>query len=325
LKSAQLHNFGQILLVGAGEMSREYLRVLHALEVDFTVVCRSKSSAKKFSEQTGHPAISGGLKNFFKDNKNNISAAIVAVGVENLANVSMQLLQNGINKILIEKPAGIFFKEITDLAKLANNHKASVFVAYNRRFFASSQKAKEIIKLDGGATSFNFEFTEWSHVIEPLVKGDSVKERWFLSNSSHVADLAFFLGGKPQEITSYTRGKDNLSWHPTASVFSGSGVTINNVLFSYYADWTGPGRWGVEIVTKKNRLILRPMEELQIQRIGSVNIEHLEISDAIDKSFKPGLFKQVEAFINDDFTDLCTIVDQHESMKIFHKIANYTI
>ena len=74
-----------------------------------------------------------------------VPTAIVAVGVENLASVSMQLLQYGINKILIEKPAGIFFKEITDLVKLANNNKASVFVAYNRRFYASSQKAKEII------------------------------------------------------------------------------------------------------------------------------------------------------------------------------------
>ena len=325
MKSAQLHNSNQILLVGAGAMSQEYLRVLRALEVELTVVCRSKSSAKKFSEQTGYPAVSGGLKKFFQKDKNNIKTAIVAVGVENLASVSIELLQHGINKILIEKPAGIYLKEVTDLSELADHKKASLFVAYNRRFYTSTQKAKELIKLDGGATSFYFEFTEWSHLIAPLVKGESVKERWFLSNSSHVVDLAFFLGGKPKEIATYIRGKDNLSWHPSASVFSGSGVTVNDALFSYHADWTGPGSWSVEIVTNKNRLILKPLEQLQIQRIGSVNIKHVELSDAIDKSFKPGLYKQVEGFMNDNFTDCCTISDQQEMMKIYNKISNYKV
>jgi len=325
LKTAQSHNHRQVLLVGAGDMSKEYLKVIQTLGVDCTVVCRSKSSAQKFSNDTGHPALSGGLEDYFENKKINMNTAIVAVSVANLATVSMELLQHDFNKILIEKPAGLFLKEIDDIKKLANEKKASVFVAYNRRFYASSKKAKEIIESDGGATSMNFEFTEWSHVIEPLDQENIVKERWFISNSSHVVDLAFFLVGQPKEITSYTTGGDNLFWHPSASAFSGSGITLNNVIFSYHADWMGPGRWGIEIVTNKNRLILRPLEQLQIQKIGSVTTDYVNISDSIDKSFKPGLFKQVESFINEDFTDLCTISDQLDSMMIFQKISNYKI
>ena len=324
MKTAQLHSFSEVLLVGAGVMSREYFKVLQALEAKHTVVCRSKNSAEQFFNTTGHPVLSGGLKKYFQNNKKNVKTAIIAVSVENLASVSMELLQRGFKKILIEKPAGIYFDEIVEIAKLAENNEASVFVAYNRRFYGSSQKAREIIELDGGATSFNFEFTEWT-TEKPLVTDNAVQKRWFLSNSSHVVDLAFFLGGKPKEISSYTGGKDNLSWHPSASTFCGSGLTVNDALFSYHADWTGPGRWGLEIVTNQHRLILRPMEQLQMQTIGSVKTKFVEISDHLDKSFKPGLYKQVKAFLNDDFKDFCTIADQQDMLKYFYTISDYTM
>ena len=65
----------------------------------------------------------------------------------------------------------------------------------------------------------------------------------------HVVDLAFYLCGKPDEISCYTTG--GLNWHSAASVFAGAGITKKNVLFSYNANWGAPGRWGVEIMTKK--------------------------------------------------------------------------
>ena len=102
-------------------------------------------------------------------------------------------------------------------------------------------------------------------------------------------------------------------------------MAVNDALFSYHANWTGPGRWGLEIVTNQHRLILRPMERLQMQTIGSVKTEYIEISDRVDKNFKPGLYKQVEAFLNDDFTDFCTIADQQDMLKNFYKISHYTM
>ncbi|WP_197740081.1 hypothetical protein [Vibrio taketomensis] len=36
--------------------------------------------------------------------------------------------------------------------------------------------AKNIIKQDGGVQSFNFELTEWGHVIANLEKGEGVKK-----------------------------------------------------------------------------------------------------------------------------------------------------
>ena len=132
---------------------------------------------------------------------------------------------------------------------MSENANAKVFIAYNRRFYRAVSEAKRLIEGDGGVTSFNFEFTEWSHEIERLSKAPGVKEKWFLGNSTHVVDLAFFLGGKPSEISCYTQG--GTDWHPTASLFSGAGVSEHGALFSYNANWESAGRWGVEVLTKK--------------------------------------------------------------------------
>jgi hypothetical protein len=93
-------------------------------------------------------------------------------------------------------------------------------------------------------------------------------------------------------------------------------VTENGVLFSYVADWTAPGRWGVEVMTRRHRLILRPMEQLHIQKIGSIAVEQVEIDDAVDRDYKPGVYEQVRVFLeNPDHEDLLRMVGQAEKMK----------
>ena len=238
----------KVLLVGAGQMGVDYYKVLKALNCTTTIIGRGENSAKLFEEKTGISCITGGLETFLNQNEINFDAAIIAVGMEQLGQTAIQLLNSGFKNILIEKPAGLNEEEITELANRSNKHEASIFVAYNRRFYASVLKAKEIIELDGGVTSFNFEFTEWAHVIEPLIKANGVKDKWLLGNSTHVIDLAFYLGGEPSEMSCYAGGK--LSWHDKA-IYSGAGICENNALFSYQANWNAPGRWGLEVLTKK--------------------------------------------------------------------------
>lgn len=308
----------KILLVGAGQMAVDHYKVLKALHCDVTVVGRSKTSALSFEDKTGQKIIIGGLEKYLQQSKNSFDVAIVAVGIEELFPTTMQLLKKGFKNILVEKPAGLTISEINELALTATHLQASVLVAYNRRFYASVIKAKEIIALDGGLTSFNFEFTEWSHTIEPLVKKPGVKENWLLANSSHVIDLAFFVGGKPSIMNCYTSGK--LSWHDKA-VFSGAGKTKADVLFSYQANWTAPGRWGVEFLTKNSRLILRPLEDLHIQLKGSIVINKMELDQSNEKEFKPGLFVQNQQFLKGEISEFKTIQEQAEMTVLFEQIG----
>lgn len=307
----------QLLLIGAGPMSVEYAKVLKDLNIDFVVVGRGVKNAKKFAEVIGSKVVSGGVEKFLKSNFLNFERAIVAISEEQLGKITLLLLEYGVKSILVEKPGGLDFDEIRKVGNLALSKKAKVFVAYNRRFYASIKKARDLIKKDDGVISIFFDFTELNYKIAPLVRGLGVKENWFLQNSTHVIDTAFFLAGKPVKIQSIVSG--SLPWHKKGAVFTGSGITNTGALFSYHANWKGPGRWGIEVVTKKHKLFFRPLEKLQIQKIGSFETEDVVIDDELDKDFKPGLYREVQSFLGDK-KNLCTISEQVENLKYYQQI-----
>lgn len=309
-----------IWLIGAGPMAQDYAKVLQALNQPFAVIGRSKSSALVFEENTGHPVIRGGVDGALQNSKAP-KMAIISVGVEQLASTAGLLIQTGTKRILLEKPGGLNFAEIDLLDRCASEHDADVFIAYNRRFYGSVEQARQSIVEDGGVLSAQFDFTEWSHVIAPLVKGTGVKEHWLLANSTHVIDLAFHLIGQPQDWKCWHAG--SIDWHPASARFAGAGVTENGVMFSYMSDWQAPGRWGLEIMTKKQRLILRPMEQLQVTQLGSVAIEPVEAMNTLDKDYKPGLYQQTKAFLAGDDALFCTLSEQVRNVRIYSQMAGY--
>lgn len=309
----------KLWLIGAGSIAKEYAKVLNALGKEFIVVGRGKKNADLFYDEIGvHPVV-GGLENYLRDNSPETpNMAIVAVNVQYLAETTIALMRYGVKKILCEKPGFNDPSELDEVFAVANSTRSQVYYAYNRRFFASVFKAEEIIKEDGGLTSMNFEFTEWGHIIEDSDTPDVVKRHWLTANSSHVIDLAFFLGGKPQEISSYTAGK--LTWHKP-SRFVGAGVTKKGILFNYQANWEAPGRWALEFQTPFHRIYLKPMELLQLQDKGSVKVYPVEIDDCLDKEFKPGFYLETKAFLEGETTRLCSIEEQVNNTKeIFQKI-----
>jgi predicted dehydrogenase len=311
----------KIWLVGAGYMAKEYAKVLVGLRSQFAVIGRGKDTAAKFERTMKISVTTGGIAKYMESNRSPPKCAVVAVDAQYLFEIARSLLNSGIKAILLEKPGSLTIKDITELHRLASEKKARVFVAYNRRFYASVLKAKEIIEEDGGCTSFIFEFTEWSHQVKDSNKSPEEKAKWFVANSTHVVDLAFYLGGPPKTIECFSSG--GLDWHPSASIFSGSGISDSGALFSYYANWEAPGRWGVEVLTRKHRLILRPLEELQVQNLGSLQAKKMVLDDEFDKSYKPGVYKETTSFLNGASGNLKLLADQVRDMKLYYKMANY--
>lgn len=288
---------GVVWVVGAGGMARAYTDVLAALGVLPVVIGRSAARAARLAEETGIAVVSGGLERFLAAGQALPRAAIVATSIPELAPCTELLLDAGVRSILVEKPAALTVADVAALSRRATAVKARVAVAYNRRFYASTRRARELIVGDGGPTSLHFDFTEWSEVIAKLDRPAAVKERFVLANSSHVLDLAFFLAGSPRRLVSEVAG--SLPWHPDAAVYAGSGVTEEGALFSYIADWTAPGRWGVEVRTPERRLVLQPLEELKEQRHGRLVLEPVGIDDELDRRFKPGVYEQVRTFLEE--------------------------
>lgn len=307
-----------LLLVGAGPMAAAYVPVLKELGVSFAVVGRGKESAASFEEKTGIAPILGGIENYWASCKTIPKRAIVAVQVNDHRDCTINLLEHGVKEILLEKSAGITVEDTRAIAQAAQKANAKVVVAYNRRFYSSVLAAEKMIAEDGGISSFSFEFTELyfnpDHWVTEI-------PGWLIGNSTHVLDLAFFLGGEPELLFSLQR---NTCDSPKKYVsFSGAGKTHDGALFSYHADWMAPGRWAAEFMTPKRRFIFRPMEKLQIQKIGSFQIEEYPLDDELDRKFKPGLYLQVECFLKEiDHPRLLSIADQARHMELYYKIMN---
>lgn len=285
----------RVLLVGVGYMGCEYAKVLQAQNVPFVAIGRGEERAAAFAKETGLKPITGGLDAYLASVGDGAlpSEAIVATSVQSLAANAIALMEHGVRRIFLEKPGAATMDGLKVVADAAERTGAEVYLAYNRRFYASTLAAQEIIKEDGGVTSFLFEFTEWPESFEskPMV----LKQNVFFANSSHVVNLAFYLGGRPKELTCYKAGR--LPWHDAGASFAGAGITEGGATFSYEANWDAPGRWWVEVLTQKHRLIFRPLEKLQIQERRSVQQTFVDIDDHLDTEFKPGLYREVQAFL----------------------------
>lgn len=304
------------VLIGAGYMSKEYCRVLKDMHKNFLVIGRGTKSALDFEKETGIYVERQSIKDVIIHLNKRPSYAIVAVNVDQLKNVTLELIDLGIPNILVEKPAGMETGEIEEINQRAVEKQINVFVAYNRRFYASVEKALEIINKDGGVSSFNFEFTEWAHIIDVKERTAKEKEAILFTNSSHVIDLAFFLGGKPKKIVCFSQG--SMSWHSRGSMFCGAGETTEGALFSYSANWDAPGRWGVEILTHKHRLYFRPLEKLSVQELKSVEVKECSINNRLDLEYKAGVYKMCEAFFNNQSDRrLLRIDEQASNAKIY--------
>lgn len=297
-------------------MAGEYAKVLKAQEITFDVIGRGKENCDLI--RSLYPEIEvfeGGLENFQASRK--YTHGIITTNIEYLFHHAKQLTEMGVPAILLEKPGGKNLTEIVALSEFIQHRDAVIFIAYNRRFYASVQECVNRIVADGGVLSFHFEFTEWPHTLEGIPNYEIVKENLFFANSTHVLDLAFFLGGFPSEMNCYSM--DKLEWHKKA-IFAGAGISEKNALFSYQSNWKGPGRWNVEIITAQNRYIFKPIEQLQVQQQRTVKIDQLPIDDSLDKSFKPGLYKQVEAFLqNPSQSALLRIEEQAKNCTAFYQ------
>lgn len=300
-----------VWIIGPGNMGLEYYKVLSKMNVKISVIGRSEK--KDWPTEV----YSKGLNSFIKDTPSTPDYAIVCVNERNLYHTTLSLIKCGIKNILVEKPAGLDIEQIEKLYVLSKE--INLYVGYNRRFYQSVQKCKQIIDNSTGPINITFEFTEWPHKIDFDHYTKKELSRFFMCNSSHVVDTVFHLAGYPRDLKAMTYG--HLDWHPSAAIFSGCGVTNKNILFSYSANWLSAGRWGIDINTDKGKYILKPLEKLFFQKKGS--LEKIEVNlDTIDTEYKCGLYKQTEAFLNNS-NQLCTIKEHFNNCKYYFKIANY--
>ena len=246
---------------------------------------------------------------------------IITTPINLLTRAATLAIKSGQENILIEKPGSLFKTDLILLEKLIKKQK--VRIAYNRLFYPNFQKLKILTEMDGGITSCKFDFTEWVHTIPFGKYKKEVYRRWGISNSLHVISMAMELIGMPEKITTNQYG--NLKWHPTSSIFVGNGISGKKIPFSYHANWEGAGRWGIEVVTKKNIYRLSPLEKLFVSKKGSPEWKEIQIKNRFPK-IKMGLAEEIITMLDDVLEKqlkMVTIKRAIEYNKLAEKIFAY--
>lgn len=313
----------KVIVVGAGKISIEYIKVLYSLGIEPIVIGRGIKNIKIIkSKFKGILAYSGGVEKYFETNKS-VEYSIVASDLDNLSLIVKLLVKNNVKNILVEKPLSVSIDSVKDIVKLSRKYDINISVAFNRRAYQSIIRAKEIIKIDGGVKSFHFDFSE---AIYRQSKSDLEKysknnlKYWGICNSSHVIDTVFYLCGNVKEINCFQYGSD-INWHSNGSKFIGNGITLNDIPFSYNSDWTCPGKWSIIINTLNHKIIFSPMERLKVQTKDSFQVKEVILDYDIDNEFKAGFHTQCKHFLNKKA--FFNIEELEERIILFKKIFNY--
>lgn len=314
-----------VLLVGSGNMSTEYLKVLNSLSVNTVVVGRSKKNVDKLAAKfPEYRFIDGGLNAYLQKNSGTIpEMVIVAVNIAQLQDCAIQLLKAGVKKMLIEKPGALNSEGLEAINKLSKEQGAQVYIAYNRRFYNSISTLVSLAEKEGGIQSVHFEFTEWPHMIDTNFFSRPELERWILSNSTHVIDTVFHLIGKPSTLYTHVSKDKGVEWHPSGAIFAGMGISDRKIPFTYHSNWESAGRWAIEVMTNHNRYYLKPMEKLAVQKKGTIALEEYQLQGEEDVNYKPGLYQMIQAFVSGKKTVLCSLAEHIQHFNNYKTIAGY--
>lgn len=304
------------LLIGTGQMAKQYALSLEKLNRPYMVLGNSDESSNVFGRKFGKEVLSGS----FRLNKALLSSykfenIFIAVTEKQIFYCLKNLSDlNNFEKVFIEKPGALSFEEVISIQKFLNSEK--FYVSYNRRFYSSVEKLIQLSREEGGFIGCHFDFTEFSHRILSLDIPQERLQNWFFLNSTHVIDLAFFLIGKPKELVARNYGKR--SWHGNGDHFMGMGVSDKMVPFTYHSHWGAPGRWGLELTTVKSKYFLKPIEDLQVQRLGGFTVESIALDK--EEGVKEGIFKIVENASIGDFTFFIPYEELLEMIPWYQKI-----
>lgn len=265
----------KICVVGGGKISLEYSKILSLLGVDHQIVSRSLN-----------PQIS----NFIRDDVRNLSPKIlsnfdgyiICVQPQNNYELTKFILEKTNSPILVEKPLALNYLD----HKALKDRFDRIYVALNRRKFESTIKVKKLIR-KANVTKLLVEVTE----IESRIQGPKeVINHWPLANTIHLIDVALYISGI------YSKLNSHLNWENLKGITRGKISTPDELCQLLFVDFfPNTGNWGIEVITERERFILRPLEELKIQLAQTIRPKLVELDE---QKFKHGFFKNVCDFIS---------------------------
>lgn len=300
-------------VVGFGNMGRQYVKALQTLGVSRIRICsRSAGPLEELRGLAQIEPVAGGIERF-SCIPHPDELGIVAVPIPSAVAAAKRLASLGFRRLLIEKPVSLESDEIERLAEALSQADVEVRCAYNRVAYPSFHEVRARAAQEGGITSCTYTFTEWIQPDWPQRMPTEELKRWGIANSLHVMSMAHGLIGAPAVRTTHRSG--HLAWHPTGSVFVGSGRSDRGIPFAYHADWGSTGRWSVEVHTPASAYRLCPLE--QVMRRASARSEWESIPvEVFAPEAKAGFVEQIAAMLHPAVRPLVPLVSLPEAASL---------
>ncbi len=299
-----------ILIVGGGPIGKEYYSIFSELGCK-VVILSKETDVSDFNvyNQKSYELSSGYLSSF--------DGIVIAIQPEKTSSVLIDLLRRTSSPILVEKPVALNGCELKEISKIHQNIWSRIYVAFNRRFFGSVKYVKDILKND---TILGCEFC-FTEIEERVIGSEIVRQRWMLTNSIHVFDIATYIAGYPKDILVMRSGK--AAWHSAGSNFVGVS-RINNGYMNFSAYWGAAGNWEVSFITPEFKYILNPLETVQIQKRGSINRENLSLPKKMPAhSYKAGFYEQVVSFVNQERSKFISMENYYALHDFIFTVSDY--
>jgi predicted dehydrogenase len=277
-------------IVGAGYIAQEHLKVIQAMDNVNAVGITSRTSlkaedlARKYDVEEVFENVDDLL------NKCKPNALMIVVSVNELYEVTRKLIPWQI-PLFIEKPPGIIPEQTNTLAEMSNKYGTKNMVGFNRRYYSIFHKGIELINQNGGLLGVAVEGHErfWKIVERNIL--NEIRENWIYANSTHTIDLLRLFGGGIKAISSLSKSiKEKNGDQFVISMEFESGA-----LGTYTSHWFSPGGWSATLYGEGITVKFNPLEKgIWID----TDFNEYEISpDRVDVEFKPGFYKQLEAFV----------------------------
>ncbi len=303
-----------VTVIGYGNMGKRHVKALQALGVRSLRVCsRSAAPLEELKSRTPEvETFAGGIERFEYQAEPN-ELGIIATPTALLVAAAERLASMGFRRLLIEKPVSLWSMTIERLAETLKRQGVEAVCAYNRVAYPSFQEVARRAACEGGITSCAYTFTEiigrdWSDHFpaEELA-------RWGVANSLHVMSMAHGLIGLPATWSGHRSGA--LPWHPSGSVFVGSGISERGIPFAYHADWGSTGRWSVEVHTAASSYRLCPLEKVLRRMSPTSDWEEIPVAVFAPEA-KAGFVEQLAAMLNQDIRQLVSLVSLREAVAL---------
>lgn len=282
----------KIGIIGAGWMAEQHLPVLSAIGGTKVVgiTSRTLSRAQALAQKYNIGCCVAGLGEMISEAQPD--AVLLLVSEDSMFGVCERLLNEHRLPLFIEKPAGLVPEETQQLADLARAKRVPTMVGFNRRYYSIFHKGIEIIRQHGKLRGVVVEGHERMWRVREMNKfSDKVLTNWIYANSTHTIDLLRFFGGEPRNISAIVHNRIEKKGDQIAAIMEFDSGAIGN----YSAHWYSPGGWRVVLYGDEVTVEFKPLESGRWIDKGFKVTEI--VSDEADVKFKPGLYRQMEAFV----------------------------